>query len=153
MGVDVRPADRALVAAAVSAWEISDYARALVGAAGMPQSVETRIQAARQLRVLTLELLDRTVLAEVLGGASWEEVAAALGLTPETTQSRYEETARVWARPEAATWTAPGEAGDRDVEGTAAALDAWYARHRDGVDLLDEEASDPVSRILRQNGH
>jgi hypothetical protein len=138
------------VGAAASARELADAACALVGQAHEPQPTRQRIRDVRQIRVLALELLDRTVLAQLLAGASWAEVAEALMLPEDLTRSRYADALAIWSgRAEDAAVSMPGSAGDRDVEGTAAALDAWWLRHAEGASVCaGDVVTDPVSRLL-----
>lgn len=142
------PAKRARVAAAVAAREVSDAARDLVGTASHEVPAAERIRAVRRLRLLALEVLDRTVIAEVLAGASWEEVAEAMLLEPGTAYNRYAETVELWAHPERSAQRGPGEAGDPDVAGTAAVLDQWWDHHRDRSNPLASTDLTPVTGLL-----
>lgn len=79
----------------------------------------------------------RCVLAELLAGATWEEVADGYGLTPEEMRRRFEPTLRTWRngslRP--------------DPAGTAAALDFWVERH---AEPWMEWSGCPVSRAITE---
>jgi hypothetical protein len=91
-----------------------------------------RIRNARRLRLLAMSVLDRAVLTELADGASWDEVAFALGLDVAEAQRRY---VPVWEQ-----WQegdddfdfgdfSVGLSGDLDLAGTAEALDSWWQRH------------------------
>lgn len=147
---------RARLAYAVASREVADYARGLVGDTATPMLPGERIRAARRLRVLALSVLDRAVLVELAAGASWANVADALGLPEAEVRRRYQETAARWVSGQS-----PDEADldlsiygdfstglhpDSDPEGMAAALDAWYLRHSEP---WDERADGPVTRALQ----
>jgi hypothetical protein len=136
------------VAAASAAREVADYARDIVGTASDTISTRERIHGARRLRLLALEVLDRSVIAEALSGASWAEIADALLLDEATARARYEEAVATWADPQSAEQRGPGEAGDPDVGGTAAGLDLWWERHRDAHDPRSGSRTDPVGGLL-----
>jgi len=150
MSDDYAPAARALVAAGVSARELADHAQAVVGATGTELAVAERIRAARFLRLLAMEVVDRTVIASLLDGAPADEVADALGLDPAMVEQRYGPAVAAWSRPELSEQRGPGDAGDRDVAGTAAALDQWWVRHQETANPLVEDVPDPVSRALNR---
>ncbi|MFE2723888.1 hypothetical protein [Kitasatospora sp. NPDC059327] len=143
------PAVRAQVAAAVAQRDVSQFAAALVGTTSVQRPARDRIQEARHLRLLALEVLDRTVIAALLDGMSWEELGEALLLDPATARVRYESAVKRWSAPGGSAQQGPGDPGDPDVAGTAGLLDAWYS---DAVSALDpqvgEPAERPVSRIL-----
>jgi hypothetical protein len=132
----------------VAAREVSDCAHHLVGAASQDMPASERIRSARRLRLLTLEILDRTVIAELLAGATMDEVAEALLLDPETARGRYSDALELWAHPQDAEQRGPGEAGDPDVAGTAAGIDRWWARHQDPSDPRSSGDLTPVMGLL-----
>lgn len=127
-------ASRARIALAHADKEASDYARGLVGDAATPHRPGELVNNRRRLRLLALTSLDRAVIAEYLSGTTWEQLAAWLGLSVETTLKRYRKTCEEW---ETEVDPADGDYGDftvglrsdSDLEGTAASLDAWYRRH------------------------
>ncbi|MFJ5121948.1 hypothetical protein [Kitasatospora sp. NPDC088548] len=145
---DVDPAARAFVAAAVADRDVAEFAIGLIAAGPADQTTDARIRAARRLRLLALEVLDRTVIAEALAGASWEELGAALGLDPAVAEGRYAQAVELWQDPAGAWMRGPGEAGDPDVAGTAAAVDAWFARVQPLLNPGAEAEESPVSRLL-----
>lgn len=87
---------RAVLEVQTALIEVADRAADLCRDAAAPMSTVERIRAVRRLRVLDLTVLDRTVLAELLGGASWADVAAGVGLPEGETRRRYEETLDAW---------------------------------------------------------
>ncbi|MFI9331905.1 hypothetical protein ACIGZJ_30740 [Kitasatospora sp. NPDC052868] len=128
------PHDEAVVAVAESARVVAELARGLVPAV----YEERRSDPACYLRdVLTIRdqflptLLARAVVASRECGATWEQIAEAAGMKR---QSAHEK----WA-PEEAAWVEGGRRGHSrgepvDALWTAARLDEWYARGRDGGD-------------------
>ncbi|MFD0351778.1 hypothetical protein ACFQ0M_48145 [Kitasatospora aburaviensis] len=88
-------------------------------------------------------MLDRTVIAALLDGMSWEELGEALLLDPATARVRYETAVKRWSAPEGSAQQGPGDPGDPDVAGTAELLDAWYAH---AVPTLDPQVGEPVDR-------
>ncbi|MFE0058645.1 hypothetical protein [Streptomyces sp. NPDC059003] len=118
--------------------DLSDLARLGVGTISSEQSCRERIEAARRLRVLANELVDLVVLAEALGGATWQEITKALQRRDAATvQAEYEDDVQEWQ-------SAPAEPFDGidDAQG----LDAWYRVHREDS---DPPAENPVSDLLR----
>ena len=85
------PVERATLAVKMAARENADRAMALFDEADAPMSAYERITSARLLRVDALTVLDRVVLTELLRGASFDEVAGALGLPADEARRRYEE--------------------------------------------------------------
>ena len=71
---------RAVLEVQTALLEVADRAADLSRDADAPMGTVERIRSLRRLRVLALTVLDRTVLAELLGGAPWSDVAAGLGL-------------------------------------------------------------------------
>lgn len=144
---------RARLALVVADQEAADYAYGLVGDAATPMPPGELIRAHRRLRLRTLTGLDRAVIVEYLSGTTWEQIAAALGLSLEEAQARYQETCEMWAAERRADDTADfgdftiGLHGDDDLEGTAAALDSWYKRHAAPWGT-PEEGPGPVTRAL-----
>lgn len=146
---------RAKVAMAVGAREAADYARGLVGDVSTPMLPGERVRAARRLRVLALTVLDRAVLVERAQGCSWAEIARALSLSEEETVARYAETFEQWVAeraPEGIDASVLGDFGiglrfDEDPEGTAASVDAWYARHAEPWEHAEAQGG-PCTRAL-----
>lgn len=87
---------RAVLEVQTALIEVADRAADLSRDAAVPMGTVERIRSVRHLRVLDLTVLDRTVLAELLGGAPWADVAAGLGLPEGETRRRYEETLDAW---------------------------------------------------------
>jgi hypothetical protein len=146
------PAARARIALQQADKEAADYARGLVGDVATPHRPGELIRAHRKLRMLTLTGLDRAVIVEYLAGATWEQLAAALGLSVQETQARYAETCELWEQaidPDDADygdWTV-GLRGDDDLAGTAETLDAWYRRHAEPWET-PIEGDGPATRAL-----
>ncbi|MEV6403987.1 hypothetical protein AB0M58_13715 [Streptomyces bobili] len=128
------PRDEAVVAVAEAARVVAELARGLVPAV----YEERRHDPACYVRdVLTIRdkflttLLVRAVIASRECGATWEQIGEAAGMTR---QSAHEK----WA-PDEAAWVAGGRrgysrGGPVDALRSAARLDEWYARGRDGSD-------------------
>jgi hypothetical protein len=128
------PRDEAVVAVAEAARVVADLARGLVPAV----YEERRNDPVCYVRdVLTIRdkflprLLVRAVIASRESGATWEQIGEAAGMTR---QSAHEK----WA-PDEAAWAAGGRRGHSrgepvDALRSAARLDEWYARGRDGSD-------------------
>lgn len=155
-------ASRARVVVAMEAAELADRAQAMVPivegelrADGRVEYPGERIQAAAHLVFQAQQVLTGAVVAERLGGASWEQIGAALGVSRQAAHERYAAEEKRFrdelAHPENPDYT--GEVGQfryrlhpgaRDPEGQAAELDAWVVRHRDDPD----EDPNPVSRGL-----
>ncbi|MFE3629401.1 hypothetical protein [Streptomyces goshikiensis] len=128
------PRDEAVVAVAESARVVAELARGLV-----PTVYEERRSdpACYLSDVLTIRdkflptLLARAVIASRECGATWEQIGEAAGVTR---QSAHEK----WA-PHQAAWETDGRRGHSrgepvDALRSAARLDDWYARGRDGSD-------------------
>ncbi|MEU6755969.1 hypothetical protein [Streptomyces sp. NPDC046685] len=129
----------ARITAARACRDLSDLARQGVGATAEPASSAERLTAARRLRVLANEIVDRMVVAEALAGTSWDELAAALGRDPHTLATEYGESVAQW-----------GGLTETEMEGeadSAEALDAWYARHQEDG---DPPARTPVANLLNR---
>ncbi|MFD4933437.1 hypothetical protein [Streptomyces virginiae] len=133
-------AEARLIAASHSR-EVSDFARGIVGGTSGSASPAERIREARRLRLLSLQVLNWTVRAEVLAGTPWEEIAAALGRDTENVRAEFDAGTTQWAERNAAD---PQRAEDSVTE--AEALDAWYRVH--AVDLLDPPEGAPVSGLF-----
>ncbi|MEU1221260.1 hypothetical protein [Streptomyces microflavus] len=121
--------------------EVADFARGIVGATSGDSTAGDRILAARRLRLLSLQVLQWTVRAEVLAGAPWDVLATALGRDEVTVRAEFEEGTASWAVRQAADGDAAAE-----FEAAAQALDDWYRRHAD--DLLDPAHEAPVSDLF-----
>lgn len=134
----------ARIATARAARDLSDLARQEVAATAEPLSSAERIRKARRLRQMANELVDRVVLAEALAGASWEEIAAALGpkglgRDPGTVEREYAEDVAEWA-------ARSEEEMEAEAEG-AGDLDAWYDLHREDH---DPATASPVTDLLNR---
>lgn len=141
---------RARLALAVASREVADLARGVVGDVSTPMVTGERIRSARRIRLQAGVLVDRAVLAELSDGASWTDVATALGIDADLARARYEQT---WAE-----WRAGGVdddpdfgdfgvglRGDLDLDGTARTLDQWWRRHAEPWDAADRA---PVAAVL-----
>jgi hypothetical protein len=140
IGPAMTPEILARIAAARAARDLADLARQAVGTAAETSSVTERILAARRLRKVAADIMDLTVLAEVLAGAGWIEVTEAMGrLDPGTVEAEFKDAVAEWGgfTDEAM------EAAVSDIEG----LDAWYARHREDH---DPAARKPVADLLHR---
>ncbi|MEQ7008449.1 hypothetical protein ABN028_19945 [Actinopolymorpha sp. B17G11] len=152
------PAARAGLAFITGLREVADHAHGLVVDVASPRLPGELIRKVRrELRMPTLTALDRAVLVELAEGATWEQVADALALTVEETRARYEKTARMWSegqpvdRMNVALFGdhAVGLLHDQDPRGTAESLDAWWRRHAEPWDDVDDR---PVTRLLDDTG-
>ena len=149
------PPGRAALAVAVSLRDTADHARDLIDDLPTPMPTRDRIRKFRDLRVLALRALDRTVLTELLAGATWDEVADGLCRPVEDVQRMYERTLAMWTigsiiDHDAATIFGDFTVGllhDHDPAGTAESIDAWVARHGDPWDG-DAPVMGPVQRAL-----
>ncbi|KAA1415356.1 hypothetical protein F0U44_22005 [Nocardioides humilatus] len=151
MGIE--PEHRAILSVAAAAREVADLAYTVVRRINEPAIPQDRIRAWRSLRLQALAGLDRCVLAELLVGATWAQVAHGYGLTPEQMQKRFEPTLHRWLNgtvlPEggpSAEFTT-GLVGDTDPAGTAAALDLWIMRH---TEPWMDYPIDPVTRAISE---
>lgn len=141
---------RARLALAVTGQEAADLGRGVVADVAVPLAAGERITMTRRLRLLSIALVDRAVLVELADGASWEQVADALGVPVEEARRVYEPTWVAWSADAGFLAYDAGDRGvgmpaDADAAGTAAALDSWCVRH---AEPWDEPVSEPVSRIL-----
>jgi|GEM_PF-5811666 len=128
---------RAAVALAVAGRDAADFARNFTRDVPTSHPTGERIRNARRLRMLSLVVLDRTVLLELLEGADWQELSDALGIPAEEVERRYRHTWEVWKSNLAADDLDPNLFGDHttglphdpDPMGTAETIDAWLFRH------------------------
>jgi hypothetical protein len=131
----------ARIATARAARDLSDLARQAVATTAETTSPTERIREARRLRELANQVVDLAVLAESFGGASWEEITAALGRRePGTVEREFAADVAEW-----------GEKSEAELERAAEgyeALDEWYARHREDQ---DPEVSTPVADLLNRH--
>ena len=151
--MDFEPEHRAILSVAAAAREVADLAYTVARRINEPAIPQDRIRAWRTLRLQALAGLDRCVLAELLVGATWGQVAYGYGLTPEQMQKRFEPTLHRWLELD----TARGEGssvefdagtfGDPDPAGTAAALDLWIMRH---TEPWMDYPTDPVTRAISE---
>ncbi|MFF4902289.1 hypothetical protein [Streptomyces sp. NPDC001068] len=137
----MEPEILARITTARAARDLSDLARQTVATTAETTSPADRILQARRLRQLANEIVDRVVLAEALGGASWQEITEALNRQdPDTVRGEYEDAVAEW------------EAMPEDQKAAAAdgleALDAWYKRHREDQ---DPKLATPVADLLNRH--
>ena len=151
--MDIEPEHRAILSVAAAGREVADLAYALVRRINEPDIPQNRIRAWRTLRLRALTGLDRCVLAELLVGATWAQVAHGYGLTPEQMRQRFEPTLHRWLKladlseDGAAAEFATGMFGDPDPTGTAAALDLWIMRH---TEPWMDYPTEPVTRAISE---
>ncbi|MEU1275393.1 hypothetical protein [Streptomyces sp. NPDC005799] len=135
------PETLARIATARAARDLSDLARLLLADTATTISTTERIEKARRLRHVANEVVDLVVLAEALGGASWEEITQALGRRESGTVEReFAEAVTAW-----------GSKSEQELERAAeghSALDEWYARHRED---LEPELATPVANLLNKH--
>ncbi|MFI9052510.1 hypothetical protein [Streptomyces sp. NPDC053427] len=136
-----RQAAEARLLAAGHAREVADFARGIVGDSSSDVAAADRIRAARRLRLLSLQVLNWTVRAEVLSGTSWTELAASLGRDEDALREEFEDSTLQWTKDHDADPEQPEQS-----LAAAEALDAWYKRHADG--LLDPATQAPVSSLF-----
>jgi len=154
---DERPSAgaRASLAFAVAGRDAADYARGLVADVDKDHSPGERIRQARQLRIITLLVLDRAVLVEALTGTSWDAISDALMIPKDEVIRRYAPTVQRWrddldsGRVDATIFGdfTTGLLDDPDPEGTARTVDAWVARHAEPWDV-EPDGAGPVTRAL-----
>ncbi|MGP4048279.1 hypothetical protein [Streptomyces sp. 2A115] len=131
----------ARIATARAARDLSDLARLLLADTATATSSPQRIEKARRLRQVANEVVDLVVLAEVLAGASWDEITEALGRRdPGTVEREFAEDVAEWS-------SKSEEELERAAEGYPA-LDKWYGRHREDQ---DPELSTPVADLLNRH--
>ncbi|MFI5990303.1 hypothetical protein ACIBAC_00415 [Streptomyces sp. NPDC051362] len=130
----------ARITTARAAHDLSDLARQAVAATAETTDPAERIIQARRLRQLANEVVDRVVLAEALGGASWQEITDALNRQDaDTVRREYEDAVAQWNAMSEEEKAAAAE-GFEDV-------DRWYARHREDY---DPPLSTPVADLLNR---
>jgi hypothetical protein len=122
----------ARVAFGEAAREASEYARRLVPTVGDEQvrPGET-IRAARQLRLLALNLVERAIVVERRNGASWVQIADAMNLPVDLALQRYQDLPLDAEHPEDAVPICTDSTHER-----AAALDLWCRTTGSGDRLL-----------------
>ncbi|MFE7072543.1 hypothetical protein ACFU96_20930 [Streptomyces sp. NPDC057620] len=130
----------ARIAAARADRDLSDYARQMVGITAVGAPAAECIRAARQMRLLATQIVDLTVLAERLAGASWQEITDALGRQDAAVvEDEYADAITEWqAKSE--------EQMKREAAGFPE-LDDWYVRHREDH---DPHTSTPVADLLNR---
>jgi len=142
---------RTRIATAVAAREVSDLARGAAITAGQDFAPGELIARMNATRIAQVAALDRAVLAERVAGASWELIADALGMPLADVVARYEPIANEWAErgrggevqlPAEHRGVRVGILNDTDLEGTAATVEAWIARH---TELWDAPANVTLS--------
>lgn len=148
------PFVRSRIALGVLCRDIADLARGILGDLSTPMLPGERIRAARAMRMKLWNLVDLAVLTELADGATWDEVADAMGIDREEAQRRYAATWVQWQHGvtdlELDLSEDIGHRGDLDLPGTAASLDQWFRRHAEPWDVVDGTA--PVSTVLVQGG-
>jgi hypothetical protein len=133
------PAQRLRVAFAEAAAQVSDYTRALVteGIGEEDSRPGEYIVFARRARAHVNELVQRAVMLERARGASWEEIAAALGHPVEWVRDEYEPAYERWLVEGGAPWQLEDVEGRRVdsqppppsvAQTTRARLRRWAAR-------------------------
>ncbi|MFF4543594.1 hypothetical protein ACFY1J_05015 [Streptomyces sp. NPDC001406] len=141
IGPTMTPEILARITAARAARDISDLARQAVGTTAETTSATERIEKARRLRQLVNEYVDRVVLAEVLAGAEWPEVAQALSRRdPGTVEEEYADAITEWS--------ALTEDEANEAAAGVEALDDWFARHREDH---DPDLEKPVADLLNRH--
>ncbi|MFD7764086.1 hypothetical protein [Streptomyces microflavus] len=136
-----RQSAEARLVAAGHAREVADFARGIVGDTSSDATAADRIRAARRLRLLSLQVLNWTVRAEVLNGTAWSELAAALGRDEGSVREEFEAGTVQWAE------NIDADPQHAEHSATAArALDAWYEVHAE--DMLDPAHEAPVSALF-----
>ncbi|MFD3815243.1 hypothetical protein ACFWRZ_09260 [Streptomyces rubiginosohelvolus] len=136
-----RQSAEARLVAAAHAREVADFARGIVGDVSSSATAADRIRAARRLRLLSLQVLNWTVRAEVLSGESWADLASALGRDEDAVREEFGAGTVQWAERNDAD---PNRADLSEAE--AQALDDWYAAHAEEV--LDPGHVAPVSALF-----
>jgi hypothetical protein len=130
-----RPAARVFYSATAAG--AADYARALVPVVAEDDLEDgTYIAQARHLRAWALEVLAAAVLAERTRGATWRQVAAALGYDVDAVRARWEPVEQAWLAGEDVEidgltlrgLTEP-PASRADARKIAERLDTWCARY------------------------
>lgn len=136
-----RQAAEARLIASGHAREVSDFARGIVGDASSDATPTERIRAARTLRLLSLQVLNWTIRAEVLRGTPWPELAAALDRDETSLRAEFEAGTHQWAERHA------NDPEQKEHSAAAAeALDDWYRRHAE--EFLDPDRVAPVSGLF-----
>jgi hypothetical protein len=141
---------RARLALAVAARESADLSRGIVGDVSTPMRPGERVKKARRVRLMSLAIVDRAVLAELTDGATWEQVGDALGIDCDEARRRYEPTWRQWVEGDYDDDADFGDfgvglRGDLDLPGTADALDSWWLRH---AEPWETALDAPVMQVL-----
>jgi len=156
-------ATRARLVLAAEAAEMADYLQGFVsigehelradGSAPLAGSV---VDEANRLPGMARRVLEAAVVYARLGKLTWEEVGAALDVTRQSAQERFDETVDGF-RAELLSPENPGYTGAfgeirwrlhpaaREPDTTARDLDDWVRRHRDPRDDIDEPEAAPVS--------
>ncbi|MGW0562968.1 hypothetical protein ACWDZ4_20670 [Streptomyces sp. NPDC003016] len=140
MDLSQQAAEARLIASG-HAREVADFARGIVGDASSDATPAERIRAARRLRLLSLQVLNWTIRAEVLRGTPWPELATALDRDEESLRTQFEAGTHQWAERHA---NDPERA--EQSAAAAEALDDWYRRHTE--ELLDPDQLTPVSGLF-----
>jgi hypothetical protein len=126
---------RALVGAGEAARGLADYCTTLVASiaagGGDPGDLVTQ---ARWVRVLALEFLDRSVIAERAAGRPWSVIAAKLRQPTAAVRARWEPAMRRWQAGESAPWHA--ELDGHPVALQHATRGDWQRVHAELVEWL-----------------
>uniref|UniRef100_UPI003F4948FD hypothetical protein n=1 Tax=Nonomuraea sp. CA-252377 TaxID=3240003 RepID=UPI003F4948FD len=149
------------MALAATAQDLADF---LIGFVAVwsdsnPRPVEDAARFVRRAQ----ELLDRAVIVEKVGGASWEDIGDTLEITRKSAHSRFRQAVEEWEeavkRPvvvdeiyglsggmEARTYNRM-PAGTSTPDETAAYLDRWALAHADGRDVGERPVSGGLARM------
>lgn len=143
---------RCRIALGMMVREAVEYALQLIPTEGDGQlRPGEMIRAVRQLRALDLTPLQLAVAWEIAGGATWAEVAAALGLTEDDARGRYQESSGRWLAnepvppgPVLPDGTQPSGLPPTPANvtiGDALVLERWYLRVVDPADRVARDGS------------
>lgn len=150
--MDANITGRTRVALAVASRDTADLARGLVGDVSTPMVTGELIRKARRMQREAIAAKDRAVLVELSQGATWNEVADALGLPVADALRVYGDTWEAWKDGEWAESLDSGDQGvgligDTDLAGTAHSIDMWWRRHAEPWEG-DATGPGPVVRAL-----
>uniref|UniRef100_UPI003F496DC9 hypothetical protein n=1 Tax=Amycolatopsis sp. CA-293810 TaxID=3239926 RepID=UPI003F496DC9 len=165
-------ATRARLVLAAEAAEMADYLRGFVGisehelrADGSAPLAGSVVDEANRLPGMARRVLEAAVVYARLGKLTWEEVGAALDVTRQSAQERFDEAVDRF-RTELLSPENPGYTGEfgqirwrlhpaaREPEQTARDLDDWIRTHRDHHEDVDEPEVAPVSDgLARMDPH
>ncbi|MEU6721930.1 hypothetical protein ABZ897_61745 [Nonomuraea sp. NPDC046802] len=150
----------AQLALAATAQDLADF---LIGfVAVWPTSEPRPVEDAARFVRRAQELLDRAVIVEKVGGASWEDIGDTLEITKQSAHAKFRQAVEEWEaavkRPivtdeiygigglEARTYNRM-PAGTSTPDETAAYLDRWALAHADGRDVGGRPVSGGLARM------